>query len=385
MEDVYGTYSEHPDLSSASTTHHFRIRDTPFPKPLPENEAGKGLLGQRRYLWTDAFGVLNYVTLARLAEEAGSSRRRTMYLRSARALIDAVHTTLGNPTSENFPMAKAVHGDALQPMFQYKGLRIGKVQSRETSDAGMLYDGMYWHYLAKWIFALARYATESSDYGVLVEANMLIHDVHPAFFRPDCGMLWKVNVDLSCIPGATNAVDVDDTLSAWIVYNAVQAAATKQPSLVHLEKEIDEVRKALMPRLAQQAREVQRTFNGDALGWGMHVWMHQWLGSWADEWRATIIHPNVTARTLDVDSGMLLPFRLYGGLLGAKLSGEESLMQQADHILTKIVDGGMHERVTNDSITCINKVMFAAAFAPLAFAKLPDEPVLNAPSDVLHP
>ena len=46
-----------------------------FPKPLPESEAGPSAGGQRRYLWVDAFGVLNYVTLARRAAAAGLVER----------------------------------------------------------------------------------------------------------------------------------------------------------------------------------------------------------------------------------------------------------------------------------------------------------------------
>ena len=73
-----------------------------FPRPLPPSEAGPSVVPygeggqdcQRRYLWTDAFAVLNLVTLARRCgggrgeEEAG---RRERLLEAAGALIETVH------------------------------------------------------------------------------------------------------------------------------------------------------------------------------------------------------------------------------------------------------------------------------------------------------
>ena len=43
---------------------------------------------------------------------------------------------------------------------EYCGLRIGKVRERAESDAGMTYDGLYWHYVDKIVFALARWAAQ---------------------------------------------------------------------------------------------------------------------------------------------------------------------------------------------------------------------------------
>jgi hypothetical protein len=58
MRDVYG------DWSATRSTPDWR------PTPLPYGEAGELLLSdktiQRRYLWTDAFGVLNFVSFARM-------------------------------------------------------------------------------------------------------------------------------------------------------------------------------------------------------------------------------------------------------------------------------------------------------------------------------
>jgi hypothetical protein len=71
-----------------------------------------------RYLWTDAFGVVLYVSLYR---ELGEER----WLDQAECLVAEVERVLGRP----------------------RGLRIGEAPDR---------DGQYFHYLAMWLFALAR-------------------------------------------------------------------------------------------------------------------------------------------------------------------------------------------------------------------------------------
>ena len=43
------------------------------PRPLPRGEAAEGPGGQRRYLWTDAFGLLNLVSQAVRLREAGKA------------------------------------------------------------------------------------------------------------------------------------------------------------------------------------------------------------------------------------------------------------------------------------------------------------------------
>src|SRR3982751_3628526 len=79
-----------------------------------------------RYLWTDAFGLVLYVSLYR---ETGEQR----WLDQAKWLVREVDRVLGRP----------------------RGYRIGEAPDR---------DGQYFHYLAMWLFALACLGEHDHEY-----------------------------------------------------------------------------------------------------------------------------------------------------------------------------------------------------------------------------
>ena len=74
-----------------------------FPLPAPPSEAGPSPSGQRRYLWTDAFGVINFITLS---ERAKDRNRKEKMLDCAEKLCEATELCLGNPRSDEFPMTR---------------------------------------------------------------------------------------------------------------------------------------------------------------------------------------------------------------------------------------------------------------------------------------
>ena len=47
----------------------WKNKKTVFPIPLPEAEAGPSRTSQRRYLWTDSFGILTFISQAKLLKE----------------------------------------------------------------------------------------------------------------------------------------------------------------------------------------------------------------------------------------------------------------------------------------------------------------------------
>jgi len=110
-----------------------------------------------RYLWTDAFGVVLYVSLY---QELGEER----WLDQAEALVADVERVLG----------------------RRRGIRIG-----EAPDRG----GQYFHYLAMWLFALARLGDVKPEYRE--RGIALARDIHPAFVLPGKGVIWKMKEDLS--------------------------------------------------------------------------------------------------------------------------------------------------------------------------------------------
>ena len=230
MKQVYGDWEELMDKKL-------------FPKPLPAQEAGPSCVKwgnagecQRRYLWTDAFGVLNFVTLAKRHPE-----RQSLYLSAAKELITTVHASLGQPRAAQFPMAPGVIG--------FKGLRIGKLEAKKNSDPGMNYDGMYWHYIDKWIFALLRYHQASNEIEALREAVLLIKTIHPAFLHKSSisgepmGLHWKINSDLTPIPGLGNPYPNDDALSGFLMYSLVQHASMGHKDIPSLDQECEDLGK----------------------------------------------------------------------------------------------------------------------------------------------
>ena len=91
-----------------------------------------------RYFRTDAFGVVLYVSLYR---ELGENR----WLDEAERLVADVERVLGRP----------------------RGLRIGEAADR---------DGQYFHYLAMWLFALARLGDLKPEYRERGVANRGAHE-----------------------------------------------------------------------------------------------------------------------------------------------------------------------------------------------------------------
>ncbi|WZO97517.1 hypothetical protein EP7_004554 [Isosphaeraceae bacterium EP7] len=119
----------------------------------------------RRYLWTDAFAVCNFLGLAR---QTGEDR----YLRFARALVDQVHHVLGRHRDDD-PRKGWIRGLSQEEGERHPtrgGLRIGKPQNergegqRPDSQLEWQQAGQYFHYLTKWMHALYRMGQETGEH-----------------------------------------------------------------------------------------------------------------------------------------------------------------------------------------------------------------------------
>ena len=184
-----------------------------------------GLTGtrpQRRYLWTDAFAVGNFLGLGQIE--------------LALQTIDRVHHELGRYRSDDArggwisgladPQATA------HPTIA--GLRIGKPLAERRSDEPLDdrlewdRDGQYFHYLTKWMHALARVARATGDAKHAVWALELADTAHRHFVYETRGrrrMYWKMSVDLQRpqvasmgqhdpIDGYVTCLDLDATAKA---------------------------------------------------------------------------------------------------------------------------------------------------------------------------
>ena len=164
-----------------------------------------GLTGgaQRRYLWTDAFAICNFLALARATGEAE-------WLGLARRLVHDVHHVLGRhrPDDVRTGWISGLSEDEGERHPTAGGLRIGKKLPERAPDA--TYDdrlewdrdGQYFHYLTKWMQALDQMARATGEADFARQAHELARRAHDAFaWRPRDGarnrLYWKCSIDLS--------------------------------------------------------------------------------------------------------------------------------------------------------------------------------------------
>jgi hypothetical protein len=333
-----------------------------FPKPMPADEAGLCADGhQRRYLWTDAFGVLAYVSLAEQLEQQHDQQQDAQkYRQAADKLIDTVHQCLGKPRSH-----KAEHAMQVDPESPtgFVGLRIGKVQSRQVTDYGMQYDGQYWHYVDKWLLALARAGHASEGIAIAKSCFPYFFDKGQQGNGWDGGIRWKLSVDATAPASLQRAHASDDTLVALIVYSILEKE--RKPDDASLVDEIGMLRNALQfyrPRVTD-----------DPLGWGLEAMFDQFLQG----------HPrqqalaSLQARALH-PSHLSLPFRLYGAMIGARLVGDKVTPSKAVDELIEL--SLKHEECVQgyEEHSTINRVMLAMCLlCPGALGRRPNDPLLH--------
>jgi hypothetical protein len=192
-----------------------------------------------RYLWTDAFGVVLYVSLFRAT---GDER----WINAAEALVADVERVLGRP----------------------RGLRIGEAADR---------DGQYFHYLAMWMFALARLGELKPEYrrrGV-----GLAHDVHAAFVLPGRGVIWKMAEDLSA-PYPGYGLGAMDAYDGYVSYRMLDEAA-------------------LAPEIAQMRTLIERDYLALHIEQDLGLGMMLWLGHFFPDEAWARIQRQRSLRTLD--------------------------------------------------------------------------------------
>lgn len=201
----------------------------------------------KRYLWTDAFAVCNFLELYHRSQDED-------WLLLAKRLVDQVHHTLGRQRSDAAKSGwlSGLSEDEGELHPTRGGLRIGKRMKDRAPDEPMderqewERDGQYYHYLTKWMRALCRLSRIAEEPGYLRWAMELAQTTHRAFrftSGPEGvpGLHWKMSVDLrrSLVP----SVGQHDPLDGLVTCRELQLAARRFPqqTLPDLEREITEL------------------------------------------------------------------------------------------------------------------------------------------------
>jgi hypothetical protein len=254
MSFVYGEF----DPRKGHTKHTWQ------PGPYRENKS--------RYLWTDAFGVINYISLANLT-------KKPHYLDQADALIKNVHNTLGRQRGGSpLGLGSQTHQPRLSPATDDHptrgGLRIGKVHPEEHPDG----DGQYYHYLTKWAFALNRMSLARNDPTYNNWAVELLEAVHPHFvYRTSGGhphMYWKISIDMHHPVGNTSEGNLDPFDGLVTVRLLQDTAAAFQRAAGEEEKQVlvNEERDFL----SMVEVKYLRYYSSDPLDLGEALWLTHW-------------------------------------------------------------------------------------------------------------
>ncbi|KUI72949.1 hypothetical protein VM1G_08256 [Cytospora mali] len=315
-----------------------------------------------RYLWTDAFGVLNLITLSRVTPH------RTHYISLASTLVSKVHSILGRTRDQSSRLPGATDENPLGG-----GLRIGK-----EHDSGSDGDGQYHHYLTLWMFALNRLSVASAQPEYNDMAISLARAIHPAFVyqrsssRPR--MYWKVSMDLShpLVHSEGNLDPVD----GYVVFTLLQR--TNGEGSTVLQDEIRDYEKIVQTKW-------QGYSSSDPLDLGMTLWTAHWLaGEEEHPWAGALLTKAKSDTMKLFDSGYFdrdierrLAFREFGTALGIRCQCEDQdgWVDRADTITTMwrdagLLEGGWKSRVNTDhDLAPITLVMYAAALVPGAFQK----------------
>jgi hypothetical protein len=185
----------------------------------------------RRYLWTDAFAVCNFLELFK---RTGDQE----YRRVAAALIEQVHRVLGRYRNDESRTGwiSDLDEEAGRCHPTSGGLRIGKPLKERGADEVIdeqlewNRDGQYFHYLTKWMHALCRMAFVTRSHAYARLAYELAEIAFKGFARRSgsgelVGVYWKMSTDLS--RSLVSAVGLHDALDGFITFREVQHVIVK--------------------------------------------------------------------------------------------------------------------------------------------------------------
>ena len=213
-----------------------------------------GLMSSRtphRYLWTDAFAVCNFLSLARLTG-------LTTYRELALALIDQVHQVLGRFRADDVRTGwlSGLSDSEGRHHPTRAGLRIGKMHPErapgEPYDERLEWDrdGQYFHYLTKWMHALNQAALFTGQSQLNRWARELAFAAHEAFVHGkrrghERGVVWKMSTDLTrpLVPAMGQHDALDGYLTCLELHDTAASFgdAPKEPNLARIALDFAEI------------------------------------------------------------------------------------------------------------------------------------------------
>jgi hypothetical protein len=199
----------------------------------------------RRYLWTDAFAVCNYLGLAAATSDA-------RYTDLALDLVHQVHDVLGrhHPDDPRTGWISGLEGGEAEAHPTRGGLRIGKPWPERAPDEPLDQrlewdrDGQYFHYLTKWMHALDQTSRATGDPRFNLWARELAETAHAAFVQGPPGrrqMSWKMSTDLTrpLVPSMGQHDPLDGMITCIQIETTAKLFATA-PAGPSLERAIGE-------------------------------------------------------------------------------------------------------------------------------------------------
>jgi len=199
----------------------------------------------RRYLWTDAFAVCNFLGLHKAT---GDERYQSLAL----GLIDQVHHVLGRHRTddERKGWISGLGESEGEHHPTQGGLRIGKdINERkptEPYDEVLEWerDGQYFHYLTKWMHALhcAHLVTGQrrfSEWAVELAKTAYANFTRVSAATGEKSLHWKMSIDLSypLVP----SMGQHDPLDGMVTFRVLRAGLRKEadlPEAFNLDNEI---------------------------------------------------------------------------------------------------------------------------------------------------
>jgi hypothetical protein len=328
MEAVYGSLPS--NIADAATW-------------IPPEKAG-GFKG--RYLWTDAFGVVNFLTLHQTTGDE-------TYLLLAKNLVKVVHDIQGRTRDGKSRLPGAPDDNPLGG-----GLRIGKTDADD--------DGQYHHYLTLWMFALNRVSIVAHEPQYNGQAIQLAKAIQPRFFvgknTDHPRMVWKIATDMShpLVKSQGNL----DPIDGYVTMRILQASVREGDQ--RLDEEIKDYKKVMEGK-------GEHFVSSDTLDLGMSAWSSHWLAG-KEEW-ATKLQKQTLRQLEEVLSsrgrmlgGSRLAFRDFGACLGARVC-EGTNLRLRSHMEVLIREWELAFTQTPDELMPITHVMYAAALIPGAWKK----------------